>query len=121
MARHYGHLGGEGAVAFAIEHAHRVTVMVSDGDIELALAVQIPDRDGIGVYASCVVLLCKKGAISISEQHAQGAVASVRDREVELAVAVQIRSRHRLGVRAYEDLGSKRGVGVAEQHTHGIA
>ena len=87
--------GREGAVAVAEEHAHGVAAVVGDGEVGLAVAVQVRHRDRAGPQPGGVVDRGGEGAVAVAEQHAHGVAAVVGDGEVGLAVAVEVRHRDR--------------------------
>src|SRR5206468_12132755 len=81
------------------QHRHGVGTKVRDGQIELAIPVQIAHRDGERVGAGGEVLFGGKAGRGGArgggvEQHRHGVGIKVRDGQIELAITVQIGDRY---------------------------
>src|SRR5947207_474925 len=76
------------------EHAHRVAVFVGDGEVGLAIGVEVAERHVPRAAAGRVVHLAGEGATTLVEEYAHRK-AGAGDREVSLAVAVEVADSHR--------------------------
>ena len=88
--------GGEGAIAFVEQHFDVPGGAVGDGEIELAIAVEIPHRHRGWLPGQRVLDGGGEGAVALAEEHAQGLTEVVGDHEIELPVAVEVPRRQRL-------------------------
>src|SRR5262249_57646175 len=88
--------GREGAGALAREHAGVFEEKVADGEVEEAVAVDVPHRHGNGLISGGEVAGGLEGAVAVAQQHAHVVAANARvgDGEVEEAVAVDVPHRH---------------------------
>ena len=81
----------ESAAAIAQEDAYRASVAVGDGQVELAVAVEVGDGQGVGPVAA----RGERGsgperAIAVAQKDAHRSAAVVGHGQIELAVAVEI-------------------------------
>src|SRR5207249_1580354 len=71
-------------------HRDRAGAAVRHGQVGLAVAVQVPDRDRGGVGPGREVGLGSEAAGAVAEQHRDRAGAEVRHHQVWLAVTVHV-------------------------------
>jgi hypothetical protein len=94
----------ERAVAIAQQHRHRAggtEALVSDGEVEIAVAGEVARHDEVWVRPHCVVDRGLEGAVAVAQEHrdfahigvGDGVVVGAGDGEVEVTVAVEI-ARH---------------------------
>jgi hypothetical protein len=98
------HGGLEGAVAIAQEDGDIVRPNVGDGQIEIAVTVEIPRHqdthwitiisDVGGRGADRVEPWGLEAAVTVAQQHGDITRASVCDHQVELAIAVEVAADH---------------------------
>jgi len=87
-----------GSVAIANQHAHILRSIVSDGQVWLAVAVEITHRHGNRLVSGVVGDRCLEGPVAIAQQYAHRQAAGVGDGQVRLAVPIKIAHDHGLGV-----------------------
>ena len=81
----------ESAVAVAVEDFEDLARgEVGDADIEVAVAIEIGEREVIGQAAGDVCAAGAEGAVAIAEADGEAVCAGVGDGEVEFAIAVEI-------------------------------
>src|SRR5439155_2065428 len=99
--------GLEGAVAIAQQHAH--VTGVGDRQVELAVFVEVADREGLRVGAAGGQGRLKR-AVCVAQEYVHGA-AVVDDGEVQPSVAVEVGRQHSFGRQpnAVADRGKKTG------------
>ena len=114
------------------KHAHGVGKVIGDGEVRLAVAVEVANRDGAGIEPSgelgLVGIRRRRGAWSRRvEKHAHGVGTGIGDGEVRLAVAVEVANRDRAGISPSGErglVGKRRRRGArgrrVEKHAHGI-
>ena len=98
-------------------------VVVGDGEVGAAVAVEVArhDRDGIGPHR--VGDLGLEGAVAVAQQHRHVVRAVVGDGEVGAAVAGEVARHDRDGTGPHRvgDLGLEGAVAVAQQDRHVVA
>src|ERR1700690_4204566 len=77
-------------VPIAFEHADSVVRGVGDDQIQLAVAVQVGNRDRGWPLAGGVVHVSRKGAVTFSKKNTDRVVRGVDSHEVLRAVVVEI-------------------------------
>src|SRR5262249_38215621 len=94
-----------------------------DGQVLLAVAVEVPHRHGDRPLPDAVVDGGGEGAVALAQQHADGAAAEGGSGQVWLAGAVEGAPRH--GERplrhAVVDGAGEGAVALAQQHADGVA
>src|SRR5205809_793023 len=88
--------GGNSGVTVAQEHAHAVFELTGYGQIQLAVAVEVPHRHRLAASTDSEDGLGGKAPVAIAQEHAHG--VEVGDREVQPAIPVEIPHRQRHGV-----------------------
>jgi hypothetical protein len=77
----------------------RSTATVSDGEVENAVAVHVPDRHGYRIRANRIGLGGMKGAVAVAQQDTDRAVHFVvGHNEIADSVAVEVGHGHRPGI-----------------------
>ena len=83
IARSKIHLGIERAIALALQHAHRACVArvssVGNGNVELAIGVEISYRRPLGTDAHTIGSGGGKGAVPVVQQHTHGLAIVIYD------------------------------------------
>src|SRR5207302_1451385 len=72
------------------EHAHRAVGDVDHGEVGLAVAVEITDRDRFGLVADAELDVRREAAVAQPDEDADVVRRRVRGHQVEQAVAVEI-------------------------------
>src|SRR5262249_22316286 len=99
--------------------------VVGDGEVEIAIAVEVPRRHGGRVDPGGRTLGGLEGAVAVAQQHAHRAgliEAIVDDGEVPLAITVVIPDRQgrRKGTRAVAGGALEGAITVTQQDTHPV-
>ena len=69
-------------------------IKVRNREIEVAIAVEVADGDGLRTPPNGEGPARPEGPIGVSEQHRDRVGAGARDREVEVVIAVEVADRH---------------------------
>src|SRR6185312_15641297 len=86
-----GKLRLESSVAVSEHDGHVVIESVGDGDVEVAVAIEVTGHGGTRKHDSDGPRrLTAEGAIAIAQQHGDVAVTAVHDGQVHTAVAIEV-------------------------------
>ena len=114
-------MGCEGAVSVAQQDADRVALLIRDGDIQLPVAIEIPQHNRHRSISGRGLDLGLKCAISLAEQYADHVVVVVVGYgEIGNSVPVKIANRDRPGIesRVVRHLCGERSITLAQQHSY---
>src|SRR5207253_1997775 len=101
-------------------HRHIVGTFVRHGQVQGAVAVEIPDHQRVGRITHREVGGSSEPAVTIAQQHCYAGSTVIRDGQIKVAVAVEV---------AYDDPGravagakvrggAEAAAAVAQQHRH---
>ena len=114
-----GRLGRE--VGAAQQHADGAAAVVADGDVAVAVVVEVAERHPEGAVADRQVDLGLQGAVAVAVQHADAVGGVVHGNQVDRAVVVHVGRRERVGARTGRvvDVGGEGAVALVQQHACG--
>jgi len=107
------------------QNRYGIVLQVRDGEIELAVAVEIRCQDLVRTSSDYIrrTRCLGEGPVAIAKQQRDGAVSIVCDREVQFAVAIEISGYDSGRTISYRDRGGrpKGSIAIAEQNEHRVA
>ena len=87
--------------AIAQKHRHELYAMVSNGDIQVAIAIEITEGQVVGGWPGCKrrAFGGNKAAFAVAEVHRKIAAAAIGNKQIVTAIMIQVGNENGLGVR----------------------
>src|SRR5207249_4035231 len=93
------------SIAIAEQHAEISVCIVGSGNVQLAIAVEVPDRHAERMGPGDEELRLRERPIPVAERHADEVCAPDSRNHVGLAIAVEITNAHADGVVSQSKFG----------------